>query len=144
MAMANLRLMFHYHYIIKLLYIAVISLSILCISTTASIPTKDIANLVLSQPALAEPLRFSSWKDAQSYVRKNFRGESIDTSRSSWIYGAEYFYANGEGFLIINMSGKDYIFRGVPESVWEGFRNAPSLGRYYNRYIKGRYYFQLN
>jgi len=77
------------------------------------------------------------------YVRRTYDGEQIDTSRSSWITGAEYFEANGHGYLILGMNGKDYTFEGVPPDVWEGFKAAPSLGGYYNANIRGRYGFAL-
>jgi hypothetical protein len=36
-------------------------------------------------------------------------------------------------------SGRIYDHPGVPPSVYREFRNAPSIGAYYNRYIRGRY-----
>jgi len=87
--------------------------------------------------------QFQTYDEAVEYVRSTYPGESIDTSRSSWITGAEYFEAGGRGYLIIGMQGKDYIFSGVPPEVWEGFKGAPSLGHYYNEEIRGRYHFDL-
>lgn len=37
------------------------------------------------------------------------------------------------------LRGAVYRYYNVPPSVYEDFINAPSLGRYYNWYIKGRY-----
>jgi len=87
---------------------------------------------------------FSTYDEATEYVRATYDGESIDTSRSSWITGAEYFEAGGRGYLILGMRGKDYIFEGVPPDVWEGFKEAPSLGTYYHEAIRGRYHFDLD
>ena len=35
------------------------------------------------------------------YVRAMYPGESFDTGCSSWITGAEYFDADGRGYLIM-------------------------------------------
>jgi hypothetical protein len=90
----------------------------------------------------AEP-RFKTYEEAMRYIRRTYRGERINTSRSSWITNAEYYPAQGRGYLIIGMNGKDYLFAAVPTEIWDGFKNAPSLGTYYNRYIKGRYTYKL-
>jgi hypothetical protein len=74
---------------------------------------------------------FGSYDEAKEYVRWTYDVERFDTSRSSWITGAEYFDADGRGYLILGMRGRDYIFEGVPPEVWEGFKAAPSLGRYH-------------
>jgi hypothetical protein len=36
-------------------------------------------------------------------------------------------------------SGRIYDHPGVPEAVFYGLMNAPSLGEYYNQHIRGRY-----
>lgn len=36
-------------------------------------------------------------------------------------------------------SGALYQYNGVPEDVFEAFRNASSRGRYLNLHIKGKY-----
>ncbi len=94
------------------------------------------------QESIKEPA-FYTYDQAKAWVRENFSSETTDTSRSSWIRGLEYFYADGKGFLIINMKGKEYIFRGVPKYLWEEFKEAPSLGKFYHARIKGRYYFNV-
>ena len=97
----------------------------------------------LSQRSI-EQTHFSSWSEAINYVRQTYTGEATEAFQSSWIRAAEYYPADGRGYLIINMRGKDYIFKGVPSSVWQGFKSASSPGRYYHDNIKGRYYFFLN
>ena len=82
---------------------------------------------------------FSTYDQAIDFVRAHYQGESINTSRSSWITSAEYFPADGRGYLILAMQGRAYIFAGVPVEVWQEFKSAPSLGRYYNRSIRGQY-----
>ncbi len=41
------------------------------------------------------------------------------------------------------MRGRPYIFDGIPPHVWQEFKDAPSLGRYYNENIRGRYRLNL-
>jgi len=42
------------------------------------------------------------------------------------------------------MKGKEYIGEGVPLNVWEGFKEADSFGKYYHKYIKGRFILELD
>lgn len=35
--------------------------------------------------------------------------------------------------------GKAYMFRGFMKSRWDDFKKAPSKGKYYHKFIKGRY-----
>lgn len=37
------------------------------------------------------------------------------------------------------LSGRTYALRKVPEAHYHGLLNAPSAGRYFNRYLRGRY-----
>jgi lysyl-tRNA synthetase class 2 len=41
--------------------------------------------------------------------------------------------------LITFATGKTYIYYNVSEEVWIGFKNAPSKGSYFSRFIKGKY-----
>ena len=41
------------------------------------------------------------------------------------------------------MKEKEYIFKGVPKYLWEEFKVAPSYGKFYHQFIKGKYYFYL-
>jgi len=102
-----------------------------------------IANYTLA----LESTTFTSYDQAQTWVRTNpnFSKDSVDTSKSSWIRGAEYYTdGSGSGYLILNMKGKEYIWEGVPLNVWEGFKEADSFGKYYHKYIKGRYILELD
>ena len=105
-------------------------------------PPKAETPIGIESPAPSER-SFTTYDEAVQYVRGHFSGESIDTRRSSWITSAEYFPADGHGYLILGMKGKPYIFAGVPPQIWEEFKDAPSLGRYYNQNIRGRYRFNL-
>ena len=64
---------------------------------------------------------------------------SFDDSFSddSWINNASY--NSQTEILIIEMHHKEYTFIGVPNDVWEGFKNASSKGGYYHQYIRGKY-----
>lgn len=95
-----------------------------------------------SESTPTEPA-FRSYDQAIDFVRSHYQGESINTGRSSWITSAEYFPADGRGYLILGMQGRPYIFASVPEEVWQEFKDAPSLGRYYNQSIRGRYRLNL-
>jgi len=94
-----------------------------------------------------ESTTFTSYDQAKSWVRTNphFTKDTVDTSKSSWIRGAEYYTdGSGAGYLILNMKGKEYIWEGAPLNVWEGFKEATSFGKYYHKHIKGRYILELD
>ena len=57
--------------------------------------------------------------------------------RSSSIRAVDY--AGSHLFVQFHTSDKIYDHPGVPYSVFAEFVNAPSMGEYYNRYIRGRY-----
>ena len=40
-------------------------------------------------------------------------------------------------------SGRRYKFYGVPEPIYEAFRDAPSRGSFFNHHIRGRFESQL-
>src|SRR3990167_10104504 len=66
---------------------------------------------------------FTSYEEAIIWVRANddLTKDSVDTSKSTWIRGAEYYNdGSGDGFLILNMKGKEYIWEGVPIDIWTG------------------------
>ena len=71
--------------------------------------------------------------------------DELDTSKSSWIRGAQYFSCDSNiGFLVINTDSSIYIHQAVPLSIWEGFKDASSFGSYYNRNLKGRFKLRIN
>jgi len=47
-------------------------------------------------------------------------------------------YKDGDLVVVFN-NGKKVNYYNVPESVYNNFINAESLGRYYNVHIKGKY-----
>lgn len=48
------------------------------------------------------------------------------------------------GYLELDTDDENYIHQDVPIEVWDDFKNAESLGGYYNQYIKHRYQLQLD
>lgn len=73
-------------------------------------------------------------------VRRTYDCEVLEVSRSSVVYGAEYCDAGrAQGYLIVNLRGREYIHAGVPEGIWEEFRDAESMGSYYSSNLRGQY-----
>lgn len=105
----------------------------------SSIPNLSYAKILNSNND-----KFQTFDEAKDWVKDTYDCETVDTSnKSSWIRAIHYFYADGQGFLIINMKEKEYIFKGVPKYLWEEFKVAPSYGKFYHQFIKGKYYFYL-
>ncbi len=68
--------------------------------------------------------------------------EVMNTARSSWIRGLEYIECDGKtGYLLLETDHDAYVYANVPREVWEDFKKAPSLGRFYNENIKHNYPF---
>jgi hypothetical protein len=44
--------------------------------------------------------------------------------------------------LIEFNSGNKYKYKGIPRNLFDAFKNAPSIGQYFNRYIKDKYQFE--
>ena len=60
---------------------------------------------------------------------------ALSSSAISWI---EY----DEGNLTLSISfryGRTYVLSGVPYEHYEGLLHAPSPGRYFNSYLRGKY-----
>jgi hypothetical protein len=88
------------------------------------------------------PVTYSSYSQALSSVKGakfNFT-DNANTSRSSFITSARYYSCDGKtGFLIIGLQGNDYIHKNLPKTLWLHFKQASSLGSFYDQYIRGRY-----
>ena len=88
------------------------------------------------------PANFSSYEEALTQIESSsFKiEESVNTSKSSWIRSASYYSCDGKkGYLLIETDSKTYIHKNIPLSVWEGFKEADSFGRFYSLKIKGVY-----
>ena len=93
-----------------------------------------------------EPQSFNSYEQVSDYLSetKFVVDESTDTSNSSFITSAEYQSLDGKtGYLTLGMRGKTYHFKGVPKGLWEDFKGADSKGKFYHRFIKGKYTIHL-
>lgn len=73
---------------------------------------------------------------------------TVYESATKWIYNTPEStcfsmvgYDAQERVLIVVFrdSGAEYHYFDVPEEVWESFYDSASLGRYFNREIKGNY-----
>lgn len=124
------------------------SVLVSCSTGSSSGDNTSIERDSYSQPSIPTytcgdlPNSFSSYSVAVSLVRAaTFPIEqSANTSRSSWIDGAEYYSCDGRtGYFILLTNGRTYIHEGVPFSVWRGFKQAGSFGSFYNRELKGIY-----
>jgi KTSC domain len=92
------------------------------------------------------PKTFQSYSEAISKIKSaNFKIEqSLDASNSSWIRGAKFYSCDGiSGYIIVTTNSKEYIHKDVPISIWGGFKNATSLGSYYDYNLKNRYHLEL-
>lgn len=108
-------------------------LFILLIVISASCQSKDCKELNTN---------FTSYDEAFNSVRNaDFEiEEKINTYKSSWIDKAEYYSCDGQyGYFLLTTSGKTYIHKDLPLSVWKSFKTAKSHGKYYNQNIKGRF-----
>ncbi len=93
------------------------------------------------------PNSFSSYDQAKEVVLNSnlLHSEEADVSDSSWITSAKYLSCDDMvGFFAIEIRNKTYIHQGMPNEVWENFKNADSKGSYYSRKIRGNYRLKLN
>lgn len=90
---------------------------------------------------------FSSYNEAVKTIRKSdFKySDKCDTSKSSWIYSAEYYSCDGDfGYFILKTKTATYIHANMPKNIWKSFKNADSFGSYYNLNIKGKFRLSIN
>lgn len=94
------------------------------------------------QPCEKLQENFKSYNEAESKIEKahfNFT-DKVNTSKSSWITNARFYSCNGQdGYFVLETLKKSYIFKGLPMTVWNGFKNAESFGTFYNKFIRDRY-----
>lgn len=96
-----------------------------------------------SQNCKSIPSSFPSYKSATEIVKKStFKiTDNIPEGKSTWIKKATYYSCDGNyGFIIyITDKWREYIHQNVPLDIWNSFKSAASIGRYYDHNIKGRY-----
>ena len=100
------------------------------------------SQISFSQDCSKLPTSFTSYDQASNLVKSStFKThETVNTSKSSWIRGADYYSCDGQkGYLIIKADNKEYIHQNVPKETWNSFTKASSFGSYYNNFIKGNY-----
>lgn len=88
------------------------------------------------------PQNYNTYNKALSTVKgaKFSFIDNINTSRSSFITSASYYSCDNKfGFLIIGLQGREYIYKNLPKTLWIQFKQASSLGTFYNQYIRRRY-----
>ena len=101
-----------------------------------------------SQDCNTLPESFTSFSQAIRLVKNSaFQFmETANTSNSSWMKSAKYYSCNSNTgyFIYITNRGYEYIHKGVPINVWEGFKNASSKGSYYDINLKNKYKLPLD
>lgn len=93
------------------------------------------------------PSTFKSYIQATTLVKAaKFKiVETANTSKSTWVKSATYYSCDGKsGYLIILLKSKEYIHANLPYSIWKGFKNASSKGKYYDNCIKHKYQLKVN
>lgn len=76
---------------------------------------------------------------------------TVYESATKWVYNTPestcfsrvgYDSRNNVLIVVFRKSGAEYHYFDVPEDVWESFYDSESLGRYFNREIKGNYEYE--
>ncbi len=86
--------------------------------------------------------KFYNYEQAIKLIKKsNFAfTDKCNTSKSSWIVGAEYYSCDKKkGFFILYMKKAFYIHKDFPKSLWYQFKKATSFGKFYNAKIRKKY-----
>jgi hypothetical protein len=89
---------------------------------------------------------FSTYNEAMSKIKstKFTISDNVNTSRSSWVRGASFYSCDAKkGYFIIYTDTRNYIYKDLPISIWNGFKSASSFGSYYDKNIKNRYQLYL-
>lgn len=96
------------------------------------------------------PTHFKSYDEAIQKVESyDFKyNDSFNTnnlSEKNWISEAEFYSVdNKTGFLILELTGRKYIYQNVPFLIWEEFKKSDDIGKFYHKKIKNKYNFRLN
>ncbi len=88
------------------------------------------------------PSHFSSKEEAiQAVIHAKFHfNEQYNSAKSSWIRSASYLSCDEKtGYFIYSTVDKVYIHKEVPLELWNGFKTASDLGKYYKKHIKNKF-----
>ncbi|MBS9774501.1 MAG: KTSC domain-containing protein [Tenacibaculum sp.] len=111
-----------------------------------SIVTLFFANYCNAQSCEKIKEKFDNHKVAVRLIkttRFNFT-EDCDTSKSSWIKSLKFKSCDLKvGYIFLETKKKTYIYSNIPISLWNEFKYAKSLGKFYNTRIKGKYKIQI-
>ena len=128
----------------RLLFVLAVTFLFACESKKSSTDNSVESMPVLNCDSL--PKSFATFDEAVDKIRKtNFLvKEEANTASSSWIRGASFFSCNKQtGYFILITDKQDFFYGSLPYFIWTNFKNAKSLGTYYNLYIKDRYELSL-
>jgi hypothetical protein len=93
-----------------------------------------------NEPEQSETPAFVSYSQAIDYVTHNprFSCDEVDTSRSPFIRRARFCTDHSDhGYAILDATKAEYVYEGVPNAIWQQFRDAGSFGRFYDQNIRG-------
>ena len=68
--------------------------------------------------------------------------QQLGLKRSSLV--KNMYYDRGNSYLLVRLKSTYYHYCSIPQGVVSDWRNSSSLGRYYNRNIKGNYDCRVN
>ena len=96
-------------------------------------PSTTLATTVL---ATTEPAAESTTQETTTAAFSLDDVTLTATPNSSCFSKIGYSEAH-ETLVLVFRNGGTYLYTGVPDAVWQSFRAADSLGRYFNTKIKG-------
>jgi KTSC domain len=107
---------------------------------------KPAPKLVQAEARIACPPR-DTFENAQAWVHERLKCERHPTPNEPWMEWAEYCPSGPLGYFVLKVKTgqqKVYLFENIPPADWEGFKAAPSAGKFYHSEIKGkRHWFRL-
>jgi len=68
--------------------------------------------------------------------------QQLGLNRSSLV--KNMYYDQGNSYLLVRLKSTYYHYCSIPQGVVSDWRSSSSLGRYYNRNIKGNYDCRVN
>jgi hypothetical protein len=90
-------------------------------------------------PQILSDLEFFTYDELVTWIKSNpnLIHENVDTSKSSSIKSADYYYLDSKsGLLNLIFEDESVIFGGFPADRWLDFKKANDFDRFYNSSIK--------